>query len=78
MARTTAPPYLRGMEHHAEIVERWRYLRQLLSEQLTQFENGALRIHSGDDNVSVGAIARLKREIDSFDGLIATDERRGD
>jgi len=65
-----------GMETQAEIVTRWRYLRQLLIEQLAKFESGELKIHSGAQNVSEDAIERLKREIDDFDGLIAVSERR--
>lgn len=64
------------METELEIANRWRYLRQLLHEQLAQFESGALQIHAGDKNVSQAAIARLKREIDDFDGLIRVSERR--
>jgi hypothetical protein len=64
------------METQAEIVTRWRYLRQLLIEQLAKFEGGELQIHSGADNVSQAAIARLKREIEDFDGLICVSERR--
>ena len=64
------------METEAEIAERWRYLRQLLIEQLAKFESGKLQIHSGEDNVSAGAIERLKREIEDFDGLIRVIEKR--
>ena len=64
------------METQAEIVTRWRYLRSLLIEQLAKFESGELKIHSGGENVSDDAIARLKREIDDFDGLIGVSERR--
>lgn len=77
MVRPGEPAYLRGMETQAEIVTRWRYLRQLLIEQLAKFESGELKIHSGAENVSVGAIERLKREIEDFDGLISVSERRG-
>jgi hypothetical protein len=75
-----APPvgrvYVRRMETELEIANRWRYLRQLLHEQLAQFEAGTLQIHAGDENVSKAAIARLKREIDDFDGLISVSDRR--
>ena len=64
------------METEAEIAVRWRHLRQLLTEQLARFESGALQIHSGDDNLSAGAIDRIKREIEDFDGLIRVIERR--
>ncbi len=76
MVRTGEPAYLRGMETQAEIVTRWRFLRQLLIEQLAKFESGELKIHSGAENVSEGAIARIRREIEDFDGLIAVSERR--
>ena len=65
-----------GMESEFEIANRWRYLRQLLQEQLAQFETGSLQIHEGADNVSGAAIERLKREIEDFDGLICVSERR--
>jgi hypothetical protein len=78
MVRAGEPAYLGAMETQAEIVTRWRYLRQLLIEQLAKFESGELRIHSGVENVSEGAIERLKREIEDFDGLIAVSERRDD
>ena len=64
------------METDAEIAARWRYLRQLLIEQLGKFESGELQMHSGVDNVSAGAIERLKREIEEFDGLIRVIEKR--
>jgi hypothetical protein len=76
MVRAGAPAYHRGMETQAEIVTRWRYLRQLMIEQLAKFESGELKIHSAAENVSQGAIERLKREIQDFDGLIAVSERR--
>jgi hypothetical protein len=64
------------METQAEIVTRRRYLRYLLIEQLSKFESGEMKIHSGSENVSEGAIGRLKREIEDFDGLIGVSERR--
>ncbi len=64
------------METQAEIVTRWRYLRALLIEQLAKFESGDLKIHAGAEDVSDGAIERLKREIEDFDGLIGVSERR--
>jgi hypothetical protein len=72
------PPvaYPWAMETPAEIRERWRYLRDLLIEQLGRFESGALQLHSQDANVSLGAIARLKRNIQDFDELIAQSEAR--
>ncbi|HWF76015.1 MAG TPA: hypothetical protein VN694_02450 [Caulobacteraceae bacterium] len=76
MAPDWARRYLPGMETQAEIVTRWRYLRQLLIEQLAKFESGDLKMHSGAENVSETAIERLKREIEDFDGLIGVSERR--
>ena len=64
------------METELEIANRWRYLRQLLQEQLAQFESGTLQLHSGAKNVSTAAIERLKKEIEDFDGLIRVSERR--
>jgi hypothetical protein len=64
------------METEAQIAERWRYLRQVLNEQLAHFESGSLKLHSGGDNVSAGVIARLKREIEDFDRLIRRSENR--
>jgi hypothetical protein len=64
------------MESQAEIVARWRYLRQLLIEQLEKFESGALQLHANSRNVSDHAIDRLRREIEDFDGLIGVSERR--
>jgi hypothetical protein len=76
MARVGATAYLRGMETELEIADRWRYLRQLLQEQLAQFEAGTLKIHEGVENVSPAAIRRLRKEIEDFDGLIRVSERR--
>ena len=66
------------MESPGEIRERWRYLRDLLIEQLSRFESGALQMHSNDENVSADAIAKLKRNIDDFDELIARSLARDD
>ena len=76
MAPGRTQGYLPSMETQAEIVTRWRYLRQLLIEQLAKFESGHLQIHEGAKNVSEGAIERLKREIEDFDGLISVSENR--
>jgi hypothetical protein len=64
------------METPAEIRERWRYLRDLLMQQLDRFESGALQMHSNDENVSGGAVAKLKQNIKDFDELIARSEGR--
>ena len=59
------------METPSEIRERWRYLRDLLIEQLGRFESGAMQMHSDEENVSSGAIVMIKRHIKEFDQLIA-------
>jgi hypothetical protein len=64
------------METEAEIRTRWRYLRDLLIDQLGRFESGALQMHSNDVNVSPDAIAKLKRNIQDFDELIARSDAR--
>jgi hypothetical protein len=64
------------METQAEIRERWRYLRDLLIEQLSRFESGVMQLHASDVNVSAGAIATLKQNIQDFDELIARSHAR--
>jgi hypothetical protein len=64
------------MESEAEILHRWRYLRDLLIDQLGRFESGALRLQSEDLDLSSDAIAKLKRNIQDFDELIARSEAR--
>ncbi len=64
------------METPAEIRQRWRYLRDLLLDQLDRFETGALQLHSNDENLSASAIAKLKQNILDFDTLIARSEAR--
>jgi hypothetical protein len=64
------------MESQSEIRERWRYLRDLLIEQLSRFERGIMQLHANDVNVSAGAIATLKQNIQDFDELIARSEAR--
>ena len=64
------------METQAEIRERWRYLRDLLIEQLERFETGSMQMHSDSENVSAGAIVMIKRHIKEFDQLIARSEAR--
>jgi hypothetical protein len=64
------------METEGEIRARWRYLRDLLIDQLGRFENGTLQLHANDVDVSSGAIATLKRHILDFDQLIGRSEAR--
>ncbi len=65
-----------GMESSTEIRERWTHLRDLLIEQLGRFEDGTLQMTTGGDDVSAGAIARLKKKIEDFDAVIAQSEAR--
>jgi hypothetical protein len=58
------------------VVERWRYLREMLIRQLDMFEQGNLSLKSGDLDVSTQAIAKLKREILEFDALILEDDAK--
>lgn len=76
MASCGRNAYRRQMETPAEIRERWRYLRDLLIAQLDRFESGAMQMHSGDEDVSAGAIVMIKRHIKEFDELIARSEKR--
>ena len=75
-----APPaggaYHAQMETETEIATRWRYLRDLLITQLNRFESGSLKLHSADEDVSAGVVARLKKDIIDFDTLIARSEAR--
>lgn len=64
------------METPADIEQRWRYLRDLLIQQLDRFENGVLTLHSNDQDVSGEAIAKLKRNILDFDELIHRSQVR--
>jgi len=66
------------MESHSDVVQRWRYLRDLLINQLERFESGAMKMHSDDVDVSAGAIVKLKQDIIDFDTLIHRSEMRGD
>jgi hypothetical protein len=62
------------METNQEIRVRWRYLRDLLIEQLNRAESGALRMHEASVNVSPDAIWVLKQNIAEFDVLINKSE----
>ena len=62
------------MGTRAKIVERWRYLRGLLAEQLDAFTGGGLQVRSNDVDISGDAIDELRRSIAEFDALIAEDE----
>lgn len=64
------------MESREEVVQRWRYLRDLLIDQLGRFESGAMKMHSDNIDVSAGAITKLKQNIIDFDTLIHRSEMR--
>ncbi len=64
------------MEPHSEVVQRWRYLRDLLIDQLNRFESGVMKMHSDNVDVSAGAIVKLKQNIIDFDTLIHRSEMR--
>lgn len=60
-----------GMETPADVRRRWSYLRGLLIEQLSRFEDGSYQITSDSKDVSVEAIYQLRDAIRDFDELIA-------
>lgn len=64
------------MQNPKQIADRWRYLRDLLQAQLARVEDGSLQIHASGVNVSQGAAARLKKEIEDFNGMIRMSDRR--
>lgn len=63
------------MQTGADLLTRWRYLRQLLRDQLAHIESGSLTMHAAGADVSEHSIQRLRREIEAFDGLIEHVER---
>jgi hypothetical protein len=64
------------VETPVEIRARWRYLRELLMQQLGRFESGVLQMHANELDVTEDAIAKLKRNIQVFDELIERSEAR--
>jgi hypothetical protein len=62
------------METSDELRVRWRYLRNLLIEQLGRFETGAIQMRHEGANVSTDAIWELKKSIEDFDRLISESE----
>jgi hypothetical protein len=64
------------METPEEIRVRWRYLRDLLIEQLGRFESGAIHLHEAGVNVSTDAIWILKQNIQEFDTLTSESVAR--
>lgn len=74
IASTIGARYARSMETPEELRVRWRYLRDLLIEQLGRFESGGLQMHQAGVNVSTDAIRVLKQNIQDFDRLISESE----
>jgi len=74
IAHAGAPRYGSRMETPEEIRVRWRYLRDLLIEQLGRFESGSIQMRHEDTNVSTDAIWVLKQSIQDFDALITESE----
>jgi len=63
-----------AMETDAQILQRWRDLREMLIGQLDMFEKGSLILRSNGVDISAVAIADLKRSILEFDALITKGE----
>ena len=68
--------YYQRMQTPSEVRTQWRYLRDLLIEQLGRFESGAMKLHEAGIDVSPEAIATLKRRIRDFDQMISRSEGR--
>jgi hypothetical protein len=64
------------MQTPEEVRVRWRYLRDLLIEQLGNFETGSLQMRRSGMDVSTDAIWILKQRIIEFDDLISESEAR--
>ena len=65
------------MESMHDIRQRWRYLRQLLLDQLDRFESGAMSLHVAGQDTSPHAIDIIKKNILEFDRLISDSKHRG-
>jgi hypothetical protein len=52
---------------------RWKYLLDLLTKQLRQFETGAMKMSADGVDISGRAIGRLKRNIKDVEHRIARD-----
>ena len=63
----------RAPRSRAQVVKRWRDLREMLIHQLDSFENGGLTLHSNDADITPSAIADVKQSILEFDALISRD-----
>jgi hypothetical protein len=56
------------------VVQQWRDLRSMLIKQLDMFETGQLSLKAAGVDISLAAVADLKRSILDFDALILDDE----
>ncbi|HEY3799545.1 MAG TPA: hypothetical protein VGL58_14425 [Caulobacteraceae bacterium] len=56
------------------VVQQWRDLRSMLIKQLDMFQTGQLSLKAAGVDISLAAIADLKRSILDFDALILDDE----
>ena len=74
IALTIGGRYDCSMETQEELRVRWRYLRDLLIEQLGRFESGDLQMRQAGENVSTDAIWVLKQNIQEFDAMISGSE----
>lgn len=74
LAAAASHLYDERMETDAEVAQRWRDLREMLIQQLDMFESGALTLRSNGVNISVNAMADLRRSILEFDALIAKEK----
>lgn len=64
------------METPEEVRVRWRYLRDLLIDQLSRFESGGMTLTTAGEDTSQSAIAVLRKNIGEFDTLISRSEAR--
>lgn len=72
--RQTSESYSPALKMPDDVVQRWRDLRAMLTQQLDMFETGALTLRSNGVNISEDAIADLRLSILEFDALIAADD----
>lgn len=59
-----------GAETDPRVVERWRYLRDMLVSQLAMFEAGTLTLRANNIDIAPAAIADLRDSIQAFDAMI--------
>jgi hypothetical protein len=60
-------------QSRAQIIQRWRDLREMLIQQLDMFESGGLTLRSNNADVSSSAIKDLKKNILEFDAMISEE-----